>query len=222
MQAPLTTYYIDEDDVRQYGFQPALNELNFVNAAIPRICEQIDLYVGVPTGYFNAVASSVAVSSRLFYGSDAHRLRIEPYHAGTITGSISAPSGITVPSYVEVRPDNGRLRAGGGKVEFFLEVVNSAGHKQGGYQWGNRDSTSGATEWVEGCPYTITARWGWAATPEAIKQAAIETLIAMHRGKDQAFMKVVNLETNTVVNNDPLPPRAKQILDSLRARVMFA
>lgn len=223
MQTPLSTYYVTEDDVRQYGFQPALNELNFVNAAIPRICEMVDNYLGVPTGYFNVVASSVPVSARVFYGSDAKRLKVDPYHASSLT-TITAPSGITVPTYFESRADSRQLRGNGSTSEFFLETTDSRGFKTTGYQFGNRSTRFSTVVWAKGCPYTVTARWGWSAAtqPTVIKQAVIETLIAMHRGKDQAFMKVVNLETNTVINNDPLTPRAKAILDSLAARFIFA
>lgn len=213
MSSQTIGYYITEADVRQYGFQPALTELNFVNSAIPRICELIDEYLGLPHGYFNAVASNVSASARVFYGDGRSQLRVEAYHPGSIT-EITAPNNAVVPSYRQRNPQEaGRFAGNGNKIACFLEVTDASGYIVKP-RFGN--VRRGVSGWVDGCPYTVTARWGYVATPETIKQAALETLIAMHRGKDQAFMRVVNLQDNTVTNVDALPPRAKAILNTLR------
>ena len=213
--------YITEDDMRRYSFQPALNELDFVNDAIPKICELIDLYVGVPTNFFAKVESSVPASGRIFYGDGSARLRVEPYIAGTLSGTITVPSGITAPSFVEIRPDTGRFQQSGNRLDYLLEIVDSRGFLQSGYQFGNRAPLGGSV-WIAGCPYTLTARWGFAAVPETIKQAVIETMIAMNRDKDQAFARAVNLDTNIANNVDAIPKRAKMILDGWRNRIAFA
>lgn len=212
MSSQVTGYYITEADVRQYGFQPALSDLNFVNAAIPRICEMVDEYLGVPHGYFNVVAANVTPTPRTFYGTGKLMLRTEAYHPGSIT-SVTSVNNITVPTYRERNPQTpGRFASNGNLLVSYLEVTDASGFIVKP-RFGNVRSSR--TIWTDGCPYIVTARWGYVATPETIKQAVIETFIAMNRGKDQAFMRVANLQDNTVTNVDALPPRAKSILNTL-------
>ena len=56
-----------------------------------------------------------------------------------------------------------------------------------------------------------------------VKLACVESVIAALRGMDQAYMRVVNLETNQVSNASALTPRAQMLADGFNnSRASFA
>ena len=204
------TGYCTQDDLLLYGWQSGQNDSQFFDKVMPRIRDAIDTYLGVPSGHFYKAEAGAVASARNFYGSGQDYLLVDPF---TTISSVTMPTGQTVPSYIECKPNDARSRGLGSKVQFYLRKL----YKNGDSLTPVRGETLG---WPDGVRVTVTAVWGWSATPPAIVEAAAETCIATWRGRDAGYVKAVLLDSNTVLAATAFPPRAKQILDSLKASAM--
>ena len=75
--------------------------------------------------------------------------------------------------------------------------------------------------WRANAVIEVSARWGWEETPEEIVQACAELVIAMWRGRDSAYARVVADVNggNTVFG--ALPDRVKLTCDKWKRRKPF-
>lgn len=186
--------YVNQDDIRPYAFQYDENDLALWDKMSIRASRIFDIMCYVPAEYFFPSADPVVASAKVFYGTGSVFLPIQTYHDDIV--SVTMPSSYTVPSYIAA---NGCLR-----------TTNSDGIVFEAMQYGR-------TFWPRGVPVTITAKWGFDKVPEDVKEAVLELLMAMWRSKDQAFLKAVNLENNTVIVKD-MPDRTKMVAAFYQSR----
>jgi hypothetical protein len=101
-------------------------------------------------------ATTAASGTQVVYGSGTLTLDLPP-HSGAVT-LVSAPSGYTVPDYVE--------------VDGSLVVTDTTGIVLVPYRPGLAYTWGSTLVWQYGLPYTVTAPWGYAADTMAILEEA--------------------------------------------------
>lgn len=218
--------YATIEDARLYGYQSTDDDDEILEAAITRASRLFDRYCGFKAGYFAKGSASQVASARKFWGDGTDYLEIDPYLSSPAI-AVAMPTSYTVPPYLETRnlprTDDGQgfflRRTYSDNESSFQFIKDAAWDENAGALFAANINTVG---WPEGVKVTVTAKWGFDAVLEDVKEAVLETAIAIWRGRDQAFSRVVNLESNLQVV-DAMPARAKLIADRYRmARGMFA
>jgi hypothetical protein len=184
--------YVTIDEVKLYAFQYQEDQDRDVfDLLIPRASAIFDTLCGVSPGYFLPRTGSDPATEQTFYGSGGIYLTLPP-HVEAI--EITMPTGYTLPTYVE--------------MDGSLFLTDSSGVLVG---------TGGCADltWPRGIAVKVKAKWGYEATPDDVKEAVAELVVAMWRSKDSAFLKQINLENHQTVNA-ALPPRTRMIIDSYR------
>lgn len=162
-----------------------------LDALIEQASRVFDLECGVDPGHFEPASSTA--TERTFYGDETGWLRLDPYVAGSLSATITMPDGYTVPEFVE---RNGYLVRSGSSV-----LV---------------DTRYAADPWPIGVPVTVTARWGYAATPADVKMAIIEFVLNLWRETDPVNVKLVSLEGQPL--REKMPPRVAMIAKRYRGK----
>lgn len=165
-----------------------------LEALIVQASRYFDLVCGVDPEYFEAAGASA--TNKTVYGDGSNYLKVPPYVAGTNT-TLSLPEGYTVPTFIE--RDGYLILSSDGALTVRIAPFPSV---YGG--------------WYTGVPITISARWGWAATPEDVKMAVIELVINLWRETDPATVKLINLEGQPL--REKMPPRVWEIARRYRAK----
>lgn len=202
--------YVSRDEVRAMAQSMTANASPpagdaLVDAIIERVSRMFDRECGVDDGYFDPAGDST--SARTFYGDGTSMLKVDPYVAGTLSASITVPTGYTAPKFVEKggyliqTADDGSL----------LSETAVAGFNNRGLLH---------TLWWKGVPVTVTAKWGFAATPAEIKAVIIEWVINLWRETDPAGLKLVNIEGMPL--REAMPPRVAEIAKFWRLRAASA
>ena len=163
-----------------------------VETLIERASRFFDLVCGVKPEYFEAAGATA--TARTFYGNGTNFLKLDRYVPGSLVATLSYPSGYTALDYVE--------------REGYLVITDSAGVLQG-------RSLMSCYGWYNGVPITVTAKWGFEATPEDVKHAVLELAINLWRETDPANVKLVNLEGQPL--REKLPPRVAEIARRYRS-----
>ncbi len=132
---------------------------------------------------FTENGADVVATSRTLYGNGLNYLKLPPYVPGTLNASITYVNDLTAPTFIE--------------SEGFLVLTGTTGNVPP-----FRYPGSG---WYAGEPLTVTALWGYEATPEDVKMAVIELAINLWRETDPASLKMVSLEG--VPLREKCPPR---------------
>jgi hypothetical protein len=162
-----------------------------LDALIEQASLFFDLECGLPPEHFET--AGVAATARTFYPDGTGRLRLDPYVAGSLNTTISLPSGYTAPEFVE---RDGYL------VRSSSSVLIDTRH------WGD--------PWPIGVPITVTARWGYEATPADVKLAVIELVLNLWRETDPANVRLKDLEGQPL--REKLPPRVARIAKKYRMK----
>lgn len=151
------------------------------------------------TVVFTESGADVVATARTFYGDGTNYLKLDPYVEGSLSATITLPTGLTAPTFVE---RDGYLvqtaSATDGSLIQFAPSIFSGG-------------------WSRGVPVTATALWGYDGTPADVKQAVIELTINLWRETDPASSKLVNLDGGIL--RESLPPRVKEIARRYRVKV---
>lgn len=186
--------YCSAEEVRSVATQMTETSIGDepVEALIVRASRMFDLICGVAPGHFEARADGVATTLSV-YGNGTNYLKLPPYVPGTLSTTISVPEGYTAPEFIT---QNGYL------VRSETGVVV------------RHPSTS--IGWYDGVPVTVTAKWGYEATPEDVKAAVIELAINLWRETDPAFVKIVNIDNQPL--RERLPPRVAEIAKKYRQK----
>lgn len=142
------------------------------------------------TAVFTENGADVVATARAIYGDGTNFLKLPPYVAGTLT-TLAWPTGYTAQTYIE--RDGYLVRA-----------------EDGVMVW---TSLSG---WYRGVPATVTAVWGFAATPEDVKAAIIELVINLFRETDPVHAKLVSIEGQPL--REKLPPRVSEVAKRYRVK----
>lgn len=161
-----------------------------------RASELFDLVCGVETGHFNP--ASLTATARTFYGNGTNFLKLDPYVSGSLNATLSYPSGYTALDYVE-RWDIERP---------YLVITDSTGVLS--------SRSSFYNGWYCGVPITVTARWGFAATPAPVKQAVIKLMAEMWRITDPANQKILAIEGQPISPQN-IPPYVAAIAKRYRS-----
>jgi hypothetical protein len=218
----LLSNYITVDDVREYGYQIDDEEypdgrptdVALVGKIIPRAARIFDVVAEVEPGYFGAFAAPAGAPDggavvQYFYGDGSAILRLPPYIGPLADGDVTLPEGYTVPQYYE-RADRWGNR--------FLQAAPSAQ----AVSLVDADAWFGGSlrsvGWACGVQIGVKAKWGFAATPEDVKEACIELVISIRAGKDPAFAKVVRVDDKETIYQ-ALPDRTKLIACKYAERV---
>jgi hypothetical protein len=138
-----------------------------LNKLIERASRLFDLECGVTEGFFEAAPGSA--STRTIYGDGTNFLRLPPYVAGTLNTTLGYPQ-----SYAELE----FVEHGGYLVRTESGILNNGPF--GG--------------WYSGVPITVSARWGFTATPADVKHAIIKLVIHICRTVDPTQLKLLVLE----------------------------
>jgi hypothetical protein len=217
--------YATIEQIQMHGYQFAERDNARIEPLIEMQSRLLDIACGLPPGYFTATADGAAKSSRTFYGDGTDSLIIDPYSDTIAAADISLPTAYTKPEFIELNKQS--LRAN--QFDFALVRSYSDGVRGSAYSNHTLDEyqafnlTGSSLGWYDGVPVTVSAKWGFVSVPMDVVLAVIEMTIAGMRGIDQAYMRVTNLDTNTVTNADALTPRARMIADKYNnARMNFA
>lgn len=168
---------------------------NDLDKLLERASRFFDLLCGVEPGYFEAAETTA--SERTFYGDGTNFLKLDRYVPGSLNTSITFPEGYTTPDFTE--------RDG------YLVLTDSAGVLP------SRFTERCGGGWYARVPITISAKWGFEATPEDVKHAVIELAVNLWRETDPANVKLVNLEGQPL--REKYPPRVKEIANRYRAQM---
>lgn len=188
---PATDSYAAVDEIRPYVWQYDDKDLALFDKLGKRASRLFEIMCYVPVGYFHPGTGEP--EARVFYGTGSVYLFLPP-HYGTLT--LSMPTAYTAPEWVDVE---GALRTKSSDGVIFEPLA------------------SNRTFWPSGVAVTVTAKWGFEAIPEDVKEAVIELAVAMFRSKDQAFMKAVDLQNNVLITK-VVPERTKLVADFYHSR----
>lgn len=137
-------------------------------------------------GAFSPAASEP--SARVFYGNGKACLEVEPFVAGSVNPVVVVPAGFTAPKFVELKGLLCQASAAG--------VLDRSGR------------------WLDTVPYTITARWGYAATPPDIREAALvwcALRAKVNAGDITGLVSSITRDGNTLMR-DEVPPSVRDLL----------
>ncbi len=168
-----------------------------LDALIEQASRFFDLECGVEPGYFDAAEDTA--TSKTVYGNGTNYLSLPPYVPGSLNTAITLPEGYTVPTFTE--QNDGQV--------FYL-ILNRDGVLPLFSQFHNC-LWSG---WSSGVAVTISARWGFEATPAPVKMAVIEMVINLKRETDPAELKLTNLEGQPL--REKIPPRVLEVAKKYR------
>lgn len=196
--------YCTPAEVREAGTQitasgpvPATDA--YLAKLIERASRYFDLLVGVTPGFFETAGDTA--TARTFHGDGTNFIRLDAYVAGSLDSAITVPDGYEVPAFIE--------------KDGYLILTTSEGnllHQLPPFpSW----SRVGAGWWT-GLPITVTAKWGYEATPADVKLAVIELTINLLRETDPASIKLINAEGLAI--REKAPPRVRAIAELHRRR----
>lgn len=166
-----------------------------VTALIVKASRLFDLICGVEPEYFEP--AGVNATARTFYGDGTHYLKIDRYVAGSLNPTISLPEGYTAPEFIE---RHGYL------------VISSSGVLSGRFA-----PYACAGGWYAGVPITVTARWGFAATPPDVNQVVLKWAAELWRITDPANQKLLAIEGQPI-SPQRTPPFAEDVAKRYRAQ----
>jgi hypothetical protein len=187
----MTTVYATEEQLKTYSFQMGHGDDIRHEEVLPRATEIIDLACGLGRGYF-AIAGTQAGVKR-FRTATAKRLRLAPYLCGSLSFVEYTSLDEFTPEYDEFTDDN--------ETRWLLAQSGEC--------------------WIPDQTVEATALWGWTETPEEIVQATLELAMAIWRGRDTAYARVVADVNGGNTVFAALPDRAKFICEKWRRRRAF-
>lgn len=188
--------YVTATEVKEVGTQLQDHDNDLLDKYIERASRYFDHLCSVEPEFFEP--AGVTATSRTIYGDGSVYLNLPPYVAGTLNLTLGVPSGYTAPSFIE--------RDG------YLVITGTTGTLQ-------TRSALGYTSdygWWDGVPITVSARWGYEATPPDVKLAVIEMVINLLRTIDPAETNLTDLEGQPL--REKAPPRVMEIARHCRAQ----
>lgn len=170
------------------------------------------------TATWTEIGTTLA-TERIFYGADTDYLRLWPYVPGSIPedGGVVLPDDVPETSFIEITDGEQFTlqRAYSSAVSTPLSLLVPAHWTRPGYYAGDHFQRY-AHGWAAGLAVTVTARWGWEATPADVKQSVIQIALKLLRGPDPAFARAADLEQ--AVAREDLPPVAKMVAEKWAMR----
>lgn len=195
--------YCTPAEVREAGTQitenaPVKATDAYLAKLIERASRYFDLICGVAPEFFESAGSTA--TARTFYGDGTNFLRLDAYINGSLNATISVPEGYETPAFIE---RDGHL---------VLSSNGNLAHRIAPYP----SFSINGTGWWNGVPITVTAKWGFEATPEDVKMAVIEMVINLLRETDPAAVKLINTEGQVL--REKMPPRVLAVAKRYQQR----
>jgi len=154
-------------------------------------------------GYFKATDGSS--TQAVVAGDGTNYLRLPVYVAGSLT-QVTVPSGYQVPNYSEVTDELGQQ---------WLIRSDASGLRAPYYPYDYYEGPVSAPlglgkGFPQGLPITITAKWGFAATPEDVKEVVLELTTILYRSKDALAQRILDLDKSPQLKAG-VPDRVKEV-----------
>ena len=194
--------YCTTDEVREVSVQitassePTAWTDEVLEKVIERASRIFDNECNVAAGYFEA--SSNTLSTKIVYGDGTNLLRLPPYVPGSLNPTLVVPDGYTAQEFVEQGSEGDQYL-----VRSFNNVPVAFSVFCGG-------------GWYPNVPITVTAKWGFTATPADVKHAVIEFVINLVKEVDPATIKMTGLDGQPL--REKMPPRTRMVADRYKAR----
>jgi len=223
--APSDTY-VTLAQARQYVYQSQTSDEPLLTDLIERASRIFDSACSLPDEYFLAGDPDQAATTRLFWGDGTDYLAIDP-HLSSYDPTITMPTGFETLGFMTANPYRNPRNYDGQHfwlVRTYGESQSrfSALNERRDYFFAEFSNQIDYTGWPQGIRASVTAKWGWDATPADVREAVLEMVALMFRSKDQGFARAVAIDGNVVINS-AMTPRAQVIADGYaRARGMFA
>lgn len=188
--------YCTAAEVKKVGTQLTAHTDVLVDKYIERASRYFDHLCGVVDEFFEPAGDTA--TEKVIFGEGSVYLSLPPYVAGSLNTTLELPSGYTAPSFVE--------RDG------YLIITGTTGTLL------SRSALGRASDhvWWSGVPITVTARWGYGATPADVKMAVIEMVINLMRETDPANLNLLDLERQPL--RERVPPRVAEVAKFYRAQ----
>ena len=198
--------YIAIEDIIDYGYQVDETDEKVLKKIAPRAARIFDLFADAAPGHFGkfeaaAGAPDGGAVEQVFYGDGSAILRLPPYVGPLAAGAVTLPPGYSAPEFSERTDRYGNQYLQRAATAQAVSLMDEAAWFRGTLQ---------QTGWPAGVPVKVKAKWGFAATPDDVKEAVLELTIAIWRSKDPAFAKVIRLDDKEIISQ-ALPDRTKQI-----------
>lgn len=182
--------YASVAEFREYMDQVASGAAT--DARIQRILDRASAIIDIET---RTTFGAAAVGTQVVYGDGTIYLEPPVFVAGSVT-AITAPSGYTIPDYIE--------RDG------LILIVDSSGMLSDPL-W---------QVWERGVPYTVAATFGYASIPPVVAECCLQIAVRLWRGKDAGFSDVVGVDGGGAVGyNGAYSALVKRLLVQLRPSV---
>lgn len=150
-----------------------------------RGARRLERKIGVPEGFFDVAPEDP--TPRVFYGTGKPYLLLDPFVYDEDTFVVSAEPGVYL-SFSVVQ-------------DHFLFTADAGG------------VLTPSSYWMPRTAYTVTARWGFAATPGDVKEAALQMFAWMWDSRAKPYKGLVNGRFNPDTQYDAGMPR--ELRDSI-------
>lgn len=163
----------------------------------------VNSYIGTRTSLAAATATTAVV-----YGNNLQTLLLPPYTAGSVT-LVAAPSGYTVPDYIE--------------QDGSLVITDSSGIVVTPYRAGLAYTYGSSLVWQYGLPYTVSATFGWNTSDLAVlTEATLQIAVQLWRYRDAGGSETIGAEGAITTVRAGFTPLVKLGLDDIGRRVRGA
>lgn len=168
------------------------------------ILERAEAFVNSYIGTTSSL-SAAAAATTIVYGNDLQSLSLPPIVPGSVT-LVTAPSGYTIPDYIE--------------QDGALVLTDSSGVVVQPYRTSLAFTTGSPIRWTYGVPYTVSATFGWSAGDLAIlAEATLQTAVQLWRFRDTGGSKISGSEITPMEVKADWTPMVKSGLDDIARRV---
>jgi len=170
-------------------------DLDTLAQMLTRASRAIDAFTRRHADAFQA--AGVSATAQTFYGEGQPVLLLSEFVTNSVT-TVTAPPGYMPEGYTEFR----RREASTGSLRVGLHTATADGVR------------TPRVGWAKGVPFTVTARWGFEATPADVTEACLQLVTRWWRAKDEAFTGVIgDLSQQRLILERGFPPGVKTLLD---------
>lgn len=161
----------------------------------------IDSYLTVENDFFAVAGASK--TAKVVYGRGGDRLRLPPFTETITAADMTVPSGYVKPVFAVV---DGWLTI---PPQLGLGLIVGNAPEYNPYLY----------SFISYVSYTISAKWGWAAIPEDIREACVQIVVRWFRGRDDAYAGIVTAQSGQAFER-AIPAGAKMILDEWKGKLI--
>lgn len=216
------SYVGDVGKIAPYVFHFQSEDAPLLESMALRASRVFDRAANVEDGHFRKADEEA--SDRILYGIGVDRLLLPPHLAESVT-AVELPEGYAEvgSEFIEqgdylVRTVGGGVLPAGAGFDCLRYLNNPLLAERLDLEAYFRPF-SAVNAFPYGVPVTVTAKWGgrFESVPADVEEAVLELVVAMHRGKDTAFARLIDVDTNRQIL-DALPARTKMVAESYRGK----